>query len=129
LTRTSSPLIGDAMRRRRLLLCLGIVVCMGLATGVFVWLTFPSDELTQEKCESIKLGMTMDEAAAILGLEGRPEPWVIVSSPPTTTYYRLEFPDGVVMMLTDENDRVYACKFHPKLPPSFWDRLRSLLPW
>jgi hypothetical protein len=58
------------MRRRRLLLGAGALAWLGLAGGLVVWLTHPQPGVTRANFYRLRVGMTEQEAEAILG---RPE--------------------------------------------------------
>src|SRR5690349_13126704 len=55
------------MKKRRLLLGAGALACLGLAVGLFVWLTYPRPRVTPENFRRLRLGMTRPQVEAILG--------------------------------------------------------------
>jgi hypothetical protein len=55
------------MRRRRLLLGVGLLALMGLAVGLAVWTATPRHHINHVSYETIKAGMTAEQVEAILG--------------------------------------------------------------
>jgi hypothetical protein len=115
------------MRRRWLLLGAGALALLGLAALLLVAglpALLPSPTLV--KAEKIKPGMGLDEAENVLGPQAVP---CCMEGTLSSRFYVFSFPDGYIVLVTDTEHRVNACKFYPGAPSPLWERLRRLLPW
>ena len=116
------------MRRRRLLLGAGVLTLLGLTV---IWLTLPHPGVTWANYERIQDGMTLEEVRGILGGEGEKglahEPGLVYDDQRVWVEGDL----GIVTFFRSGRlVRKDAFALNPPLPaPTFWDRLRRLLPW
>jgi hypothetical protein len=129
------------MRRRRLLLCVGVVACLGLAVGGFVWLTLPPPGVTRENYERIREGMSQADVEAVLGVPpgayGRGGIAEIASSNSILVFdpsWRTECwaGDTISIQVSFDTDGRVAWKSYSVIlreQETFWERLRRLLPW
>ena len=133
------------MKKRRLLLWTWALVMLG-ACGVTLWLNVPRPGVTRSNYERIREGMTLADVGAILGgppgnyQEGRGTFLLFSANGPegSSPWLRDDVahliwwgPDVTILLAVSPDGRVLAKHCSPYMPsqPSFWDRLRRLLPW
>jgi hypothetical protein len=127
------------MRRRRLLLVVGLLVAATLGIGLYLWITTPRPGVTRENFRRLRVGMTLQEAEEIMGGRAKEEPsgW---KGPPIWVWR-----DGPVLVgvFLDEARCVTGGLYQDISYPSTdkrrvgelgeeesaLDRLRRLLPW
>jgi hypothetical protein len=131
------------MRRRRLLLGLGAVVLLGLASFCVIAFAVPRSGVTLENYERIQVGMTLPEVEGILGT---PVDGYFMDEDENVLYLAdvvddesgelsklniLWVGDDVVVRVTlDSRKQVHSKSIEKKAHPStLFARLRRLLPW
>jgi hypothetical protein len=120
------------VRRRRLLLCLVALACLGLAAGWVALLVTSRPGVTPENYERIQEGMTRPEVEALLGGSGV-KSWIDkemgeIYALDDTSLLWVER-DLIIIVSFDHQGRVCRKSRSSRGPGSFFDRLRPLLPW
>jgi hypothetical protein len=124
--------------RKRLVLAVGLVVCLGLVGLVIVpQLEPPKPGVTVENFRRLHQGMTFEEVGAILDAPGQGRTWW-GEGQSLTVYWKTDHGHAEVEFIDPGEGGAQAGQFRaddgrvvllrPK-PLSFWDQLRRRLPW